>query len=268
LERLELEADLRGALEQSQFLLHYQPVVQLSSGEIAGVEALVRWRHPSRGVVPPAEFIPLAEDTGLIVPLGRWVLREACHQVAAWQEELPRTAPLLLSVNLSAKQLLTGDELVTDVKAILQESGLAPGSLTLEITETVLMRGTSDIVETLNGLKQLGVRLAIDDFGTGYSSLGYLRGFPVDMVKIDRTFVDVAGRGFRETALVRGIIDLSRALGLTTVAEGIERVDQADELQSLGCPLGQGFYFCRPGSAEDVAGWLRQGHLPLVLTAP
>ncbi|MDF2626980.1 MAG: uncharacterized protein K0R39_811 [Symbiobacteriaceae bacterium] len=250
--RLEMEADLRVALEQKQFFLHYQPVVQLATGQIAGVEALVRWQHPGRGVVPPADFIPLTEETGLILPLGRFVLYEACAQAARWQQLYACAAPITLSVNLSARQLMLGPELVADVARALAETGLAPGSLSLEITESVLMHSGAATADTLNGLKDLGVRLAIDDFGTGYSSLSYLRGFPIDTVKIDRSFIDSVGRGRRETALLRGIVDLSRALGLVAVAEGIERPDQAAELEGLGCALGQGYWFSRPGTAEQI----------------
>jgi diguanylate cyclase len=252
-QRLELEADLRVAVDERQFFLHYQPVVQLVTGQIVGVEALVRWQHPRRGVVAPGEFIPLCEETGLIVPLGRFVLKEACNQVARWQQAYPGEAPIALSVNLSARQLLLGQELVSDVGRTLSEAGLAPGSLTLEITESVLMQGHAATADTLTALKELGVRLAIDDFGTGYSSLSYLRGFPIDAVKIDRSFVDAVGRGYRESALLRGIVDLSHALGLIAVAEGIERPEQAAHMEGLGCPLGQGYYFSRPLSAEQIA---------------
>jgi diguanylate cyclase len=252
-ERLELEADLRVAIEERQFFLHYQPVVQLVTGQIAGVEALVRWQHPRRGVVLPGEFIPMCEETGLIVPLGRYVLKEACTQAAQWQQAYRGEVPIALSVNLSARQLLLGEELVSDVGRALSEAGLAPGSLTLEITESVLMQGHAATADTLTALKELGVHLAIDDFGTGYSSLSYLRGFPIDAVKIDRSFVEAVGRGYRESALLRGIVDLSHALGLIAVAEGIERQEQAAHMEGLGCPLGQGYYFSRPLSAEQIA---------------
>jgi predicted signal transduction protein with EAL and GGDEF domain len=262
LERLELEADLRWALEGHEFILQYQPVVQLTTGRISSVEALVRWRHPQRGLVPPAEFISMAEETGLIIPLGRWVLEESCRQVAAWQQLRPADEPLGLIVNISARQLWLGEDLIGDVRHALEQSGLAPGNLVLEITESVLMQGTPVTQEALDGLKHLGVQLAIDDFGTGYSSLSYLRGFPIDIVKIDRSFVDVIGKGFKETALIRGIIELSHALGLSTVAEGIETAAQLAELTGLGCQLGQGYYFGRPDDPQAVPHWLALGRLP------
>lgn len=257
--RLELEAELRAAIDERQFFLHYQPVVQLGTGQIVGVEALVRWQHPRRGVLAPGEFIPVCEETGLIVPLGNFVLEEACAQVARWQRAYPGEAPITLSVNLSPRQLLLGHELVADVARALAESSLAPGSLALEITESVFVNSTPATSETMIALKALGVRLAIDDFGTGYSSLSYLSGFPIDSVKIDRTFIGAVGRGRRETALLRGIVELSNALGLIAVAEGIERPEQVAELEGLGCALGQGFYFARPGTAEQVARRLAEG---------
>lgn len=257
--RLELEAELRAAIEERQFFLHYQPVVQLGTGQIVGVEALVRWQHPRRGVVAPGDFIPVCEETGLIVPLGRFVLQEACAQVARWQRAYPSTSPISLSVNLSARQLMLGPDLVADVARVLAESGLAPGSLALEITESVFLNSNAATSETLYELKNLGVRLAIDDFGTGYSSLSYLRGLPIDSVKIDRSFIEAVGDGRRETALLRGIVELSNALGLIAVAEGIERHDQAAELEMLGCALGQGYYFARPGTAEQIARRLAEG---------
>jgi diguanylate cyclase (GGDEF)-like protein/PAS domain S-box-containing protein len=255
--RLQLKADLEGALERGQFTLRYQPLVALSSGEIRGVEALVRWEHPVRGMVMPAEFIGLAEESGLIVRLGRWVMNEACRQARAWQEEFPRRRALTMSVNLSVKQL-QDPGLVDDVAACLGRSGLDPGLLTLEITESVLMRDTEFTMDALTRLKALGLRIAIDDFGTGYSSLSYLRQFPIDSLKIDRSFVTAIESGGEELALLSSIVALSRTLHLETVAEGVEQPTQAAELQALGSDLAQGYYFAQPLSAEDIDPLLRQ----------
>ncbi|HLN64914.1 MAG TPA: GGDEF domain-containing phosphodiesterase, partial [Symbiobacteriaceae bacterium] len=258
LRRLELEAELRRALEEEQFTLVYQPAVSFQSGRVIGVEALLRWPHPIRGEIAPAEFIPLAEETGLIVRLGAWVLREACRQVEQWQQRFPGPTPLVLSVNLSARQL-QHPGLVAEVADALADFPLAPGSLVLEITESVLMQSTDGVVATLEALKGLGVQIAIDDFGTGYSSLAYLRKFPVDIVKIDRSFVGAVGSGFKESALVKGIIDIAHALGLTTVAEGVERPEQVAELHALQCRLGQGYLFGRPAEAEAMDSLLAGG---------
>ncbi|MFZ5814481.1 MAG: putative bifunctional diguanylate cyclase/phosphodiesterase [Bacillota bacterium] len=252
--RLELEAGLRWAVESQQFVLRYQPTVDLTTGRICSVEALVRWAHPERGLILPGEFIGLAEETGLIIPLGRWVLRESCRQLGVWRRAYP-SQNLSVSVNLSARQL-NHPGLLLDVAVALEEHALPPGSLTLEITESVLMQSTANVLHILSELRKLGVRLAIDDFGIGYSSLSYLQRFPVDLVKIDRSFVEAVGRGFKETALVRGIIDLSHALGLMTVAEGIEQADQAEELRRLNCRYGQGYYFSRPLEVAAVEEWL------------
>jgi diguanylate cyclase (GGDEF)-like protein/PAS domain S-box-containing protein len=255
--RLQLKADLDRALERGQFTLRYQPLVVLSSGEIRGVEALVRWEHPVRGMVMPAEFIGLAEESELILHLGRWVLNEACRQARTWGDEFPRRRPLTMSVNLSVRQL-QDPGLVDDVAACLAQTGLDARLLTLEITESVLMQNTEFTMDMLGRLKALGVRIAIDDFGTGYSSLSYLRQFPIDSLKIDRSFVASIVKGGEESTLVRSIISLSRAMHLETVAEGIEHPIQAAELEALGSDLAQGYYFARPLRAEDIGPLLRQ----------
>jgi EAL domain-containing protein (putative c-di-GMP-specific phosphodiesterase class I) len=243
--RLELDADLARAVERNEFELHYQPVVRLEGETIDGAEALVRWRHPAKGLIPPAEFIGVAEETGQIVALGRWVLHEAIRQAAEWGTRLPGRRPLSLSVNVSARQLHDPD-LPGQLTRMLYETGFNPAHLVLEITESVLMQDMAGTVGRLRELKQLGLRLAIDDFGTGYSSLGYLRHFPVDVLKIDRAFVvDIADRT-EQSAVARAIIGLSDALHLTTVAEGIETPAQLRLLRALGCQLGQGYYFSRP----------------------
>jgi diguanylate cyclase (GGDEF)-like protein len=243
-ERLELEVDLRRATELGEFVLHYQPVVELESGRIVGVEALLRWRHPIRGLVPPNDFIPLAEETRLILPIGRWVMREACRRAAAWQDELGAEAPSVC-VNLSAEQLAE-PSIVDEVTEALHTTGVDPRSLILEITETVLMQDTEPTIAKLRSLKALGVRLAVDDFGTGYSSLQYLKRFPIDILKIAKSFVDGLGPAGGDVALARAIIDLADSFALQVVAEGVEHGTQGPRLRELGCRLGQGFHFFRP----------------------
>jgi diguanylate cyclase (GGDEF)-like protein/PAS domain S-box-containing protein len=263
MERLELEADLRHAIDRNEFTLRYQPIVLLQTGEIAGVEALVRWNHPTRGMLSPLTFIPLAEETGLIVPLGRWVVREACRQAVEWQHLRPAAKPLTLTINISGHQL-QGEHVVEDVRRALSDSGLDPRQLVLEITESVLMQQSGTILERLHALKALGVRLAIDDFGTGYSSLGYLQRFPIDILKIDKSFVDDVGRGETESALARAVIALGETLQLQTIAEGIELKQQLSGLQDLGCELGQGFFFDKPILPADIELALRNAYAPLV----
>ena len=255
-ERLELTAHLARAVEQREFVLEYQPIVNLETHSIEGVEALVRWRHPTKGLLSPSEFIPAAEDTGLIVPLGWAILREACARAAGWQ--VPGHPPLAVSVNLSPKQL-TDPNLVREVERSLLASGLDPSCLILEITEDVLMHETEATLQTLRELKRLGVRLAIDDFGTGYSSLSYLERFPVDMLKIAKTFVDKLGNGAPRSPLVEAVIRLGEALGLQVVAEGIETAEQLDRLRGLRCEQGQGFLFGRPLDEHAIDLLLRQG---------
>jgi EAL domain-containing protein (putative c-di-GMP-specific phosphodiesterase class I) len=253
LTRLALKGDLERALERGEFAVVYQPIMNLATGRIAGVEALLRWHHPRRGVVGPTEFIPVAEETGLIVAMGRWVLEEACRQARAWDEET--ASVLTMSVNVSARQIHEPG-FVEEVARVLAATGLAPQRLTLELTESVLMQDVEDTATTLGFLKELGVRLAIDDFGTGYSSLSYLRRFPIDELKIDRSFVATMNAGPDQSALVRSILKLGETLHLETVAEGIEQADQLAELQTLGAGLGQGYYFARPLTPEAFSVFL------------
>jgi len=242
--RLQTVAELRQAVADDQFELRYQPIVDLQTGGVVAAEALVRWQHPQRGLLGAPEFIPLAEETGLIVPLGAWVLREACRQARDWQERFPGQPALTVSVNLSARQLCEPG-LVDMVAAALDDAGLPARSLALEITETSLMRDADTAVATLARLRALGVTLAIDDFGTGYSSLAYLSRLPVDSLKIARPFIAAVESG-GDPALIRGIIELVRSLGLQLVAEGIELLEQHERLRDLDCDLGQGFYYARP----------------------
>ncbi len=248
-ERRGLEARLERALRDDEFELHYQPIVDLCSGMLVGLEALVRWRHPERGLLSPAHVIPLAEETGLIIPVGRWVVQEACRQGREWRGA-DGNGPWM-SVNLSARQFMEAS-LVTDVQDALASGGLDAAGLVLEITESSLMQDSEATVDRLDRLKQLGVRLAVDDFGTRYSSLDYLRRFPVDILKIDRSFVTGVDGGEKESTLCRAIVALGQSLGLQTLAEGIETAGQLGALQTLGCELGQGFLFARALEPEAV----------------
>jgi EAL domain-containing protein (putative c-di-GMP-specific phosphodiesterase class I) len=255
-ERLELEADLRQALERHEFEVVYQPKVALQRGEVIGFEALLRWHHPQRGMISPAQFIPLAEETGLILPIGRWVLEEACRQATRWQTHTPGAPPLTMNVNLSARQFQQ-PELVTEVASILADTGLDPCGLVLEITESVVMDDAAANSVVLQELKGLGVHLAIDDFGTGYSSLSYLKRFPIDVLKIDKAFVDGLGQDAEATAIVEAVITLAHALGMEVVAEGVETAVQVDQLCRLECDVGQGYYFAKPLPASAIEAWWR-----------
>jgi len=248
--RMRLEADLRKALAEDQFVVYYQPMVSMRSGEITGVEALVRWQHPERGLVPPNDFIPLAEATGLIRPLGLWVLRESCRQAVAWEAAGESPRGMKLSVNVSARQLQQ-DDLVEQVAGILRETGLPAQQLTLEMTESVLLDNGEGTLSTLTALRELGIRLAIDDFGTGYSSLSYLHRFPVDILKIDRSFVERLSTG-GDTALISTILRLGQTMKLETVAEGIEHPQELLLLRRQGCTTGQGYHFSPPVPAVRI----------------
>ena len=244
IQRLELEEQLRRAVEREEFVVHYQPVVRLADGSVSGVEALLRWQHPERGLLLPGEFIPLAEETGLIVPIGAWTLARACRDVAALQRE-PGLRKLRVAVNLSSRQL-ADPGLEDHIAAVLASSGLDPITLVLEITESVLMTDTAATIERMERLRRTGPSFAMDDFGTGYSSLGYLRRYPIQILKIDRSFVVALGEGAEDTALVLAILSLANTLGMEVVAEGIEHAWQAGLLHRLGCALGQGFHFAKP----------------------
>ncbi|HUQ63637.1 MAG TPA: bifunctional diguanylate cyclase/phosphodiesterase [Acidimicrobiales bacterium] len=248
------ERDLRHAIDGDELVVYYQPIVTLATGALAGVEALVRWKHPERGFLPPSAFIPLAEEAGLIVDLGRWVLATACAQAASW--ESARRGDFTLSVNVSAHQFQE-DDWADEVAAALAIAGLEPHRLVVEITESVLAQEMDTARRRLEQLRSLGVRVAIDDFGTGYSSLGYLRHLPVDILKIDKSFIDGVTLGPHESALARAVVKLTKTLGLTAVAEGIEHEAQLIRLRRLGCQYGQGFYLGRPEPAETIDELLR-----------
>jgi EAL domain-containing protein (putative c-di-GMP-specific phosphodiesterase class I) len=281
LERLKLENELRRALEKNELRVYYQPKLQLMERDndlqkhlketngrviatpvvlprprIVGVEALIRWEHPERVLVLPNQFVPIAEETGLIVLIGRWVLGEACRQARQWQEGRSSDPPLTVCVNLSVREFQQPD-LADTVAEMLNETGLNPCSLNIEITESLLMEDTQHTIDTLQALKELGVQLSIDDFGTGYSSLSYLNRFPVDILKIDKTFVAKLGKNYEDTALVSLTVNLSHIFGLNVVAEGVENDYQLQQLRELGCDQAQGYYFSKPLSSQEI--WAELG---------
>jgi EAL domain-containing protein (putative c-di-GMP-specific phosphodiesterase class I) len=256
IERQSIEADLRHAVERRELLLHYQPKVDLISGAIVGVEALIRWRHPQRGLLPPGQFIEIAEECGLIVPIGRWVLREACRQARAWQDAgLPA---IRIAINVSAVELRAVD-FVSSVAESLAATGLQACYLEIELTETFLMQEAKSTVTGVRELRAMGVHIALDDFGTGYSSLSYLQRFPIDTLKIDQSFVRDLTTDADDANIVRAVIGMGNSLHMRVIAEGIETRQQLDFLRAQGCPVGQGFYFSRPVSAADCARLLEDG---------
>jgi EAL domain-containing protein (putative c-di-GMP-specific phosphodiesterase class I) len=248
---LQLESDLRRAVAREEFRVHYQPIVSSETGEISALEALVRWQHPERGLIPPAEFIALAEDTGMIVPLGLWVLREACRQMREWQTRFPDRAHLAISANLSIKQFSQPD-LVAQIDNILQETHLSADDLKLEITESVIMENDRSAASTLSRLRDMGIHLCTDDFGTGYSSLSYLHRFPIDTLKIDRSFVSRMGVDGKDTEIVGAIITMAHGLDIEVVAEGVETAEQLTHLRRLQCEQGQGYYFSKPLDSQSL----------------
>ncbi|MEW6638524.1 MAG: bifunctional diguanylate cyclase/phosphodiesterase, partial [Actinomycetota bacterium] len=257
LARLRLENEIRQGLANREFEVHYQPKVSLKTGAVTGVEALLRWHHPERGLLLPSEFIGVSEETGLIVPLGRLVLREACRQMRLWQDLYPGERPLVVCVNVSARQLHR-PELASEVGRVLEETGLAPESVYLEVTESVAMDEALEISRTLRQLKRLGVRLVLDDFGVGYSSYARLKSLPVDLLKIDRSFSAGLGESPVDREIVAAMIRLARALDISTVAEGVETAEQAARLRELGCDLAQGYHFAEPLPAEAAAAYLER----------
>jgi diguanylate cyclase (GGDEF)-like protein/PAS domain S-box-containing protein len=255
---LQLETDLRKAIERQEFQNFYQPIVSLATGSIVGFEALVRWQHPERGLVLPADFILAAEESGMIVSIGLWVLREACRQMRAWQAQFPIAAPWIISVNLSTRQFKQPD-LVQKIQDILRETGLESDRLKLEITESLIMDSVDSATAMLSQLKALGIQLSMDDFGTGYSSLSYLHQFPMDTLKIDRSFVSRMGTNGQGTDIAHTIVILAHQLGLDVVAEGVETAEQLDQLRSLGCEYAQGYYFSHPVSSDKAEALIEAG---------
>lgn len=246
--KLQLDTEFRRAIERREFENYYQPIVSLNTGTILGFETLVRWNHASRGIVSPKEFIPVAEETGLIVPLGQWILETACQQMCFWQGRFPEDSPLLLSVNLSPRHFMQSD-LVQRCSAILYETQLSPGSLILEVTESAMIPDPEAAINVMRQLKSLGVQIALDDFGTGYSSLSYLHRFPLDTLKIDRAFIS---RTMEDHEIIRTILTLGRNLGIKVVAEGVETAEQVKKLQDLGCEFAQGYFFSDPVTAQEA----------------
>jgi len=255
LERVRIESALRNALERNEFVLHYQPQVDLQTGRIVGMEALIRWKHPELGMVPPSRFVSIAEDTGLIVPIGAWVMRTACAQNKAWQDA--GLGRLRVAVNLSARQFSAAD-LVPGIEAVLADTGLDPSCLELELTESLFMSDVTPAVELLHRMKALGINLSIDDFGTGYSSFSYLSRFPIDVLKIDRSFVNDITHDANDAAIVASIIALAHNLRLSVIAEGVETAEQLDYLRHQGCDEMQGYYFSKPLPAHEFEQLLRQ----------
>ena len=251
LDRMATEHSLRRALERNELVLHYQPIVELAGATSVGVEALIRWHHPEQGMVAPGRFIPVAEESGLIIPIGAWVLEDACGQLRDWHHRGPVGSQGSVSVNLSAHQI-DDPEIVRTVEAILTRTGLAPEHLTLEITESALMKDAAAALVVLQALKEIGVLLAVDDFGTGYSSLSYLQRFPLNILKVDRMFVAELGLQTGGDEIVSAVIELAHALDLRVVAEGVETEQQFDVLRSLGCDFAQGFLFSRPVPANKL----------------
>lgn len=255
-ERIEIEKALHRAVRQEEFRVFYQPLVRFAGAEVIGFEALVRWQHPERGLVSPMDFIPIAEETGLIVPIGEWVLREVVRQAAAWSAAVPQAEPLAVSVNLSARQLAHPD-LVGTVADAIGGAGIDPSMLLVEVTESTLMSDPELATTILHALRSLGVRIAIDDFGTGHSSLGYLKQLPVDCLKIDRSFISGLGMDSDDRAIVGAVVSMGHALGLSVTAEGVETPQQLAELEALGCDVGQGFYFAKPQPGDVVTALVR-----------
>ncbi|HKP38987.1 MAG TPA: EAL domain-containing protein [Pyrinomonadaceae bacterium] len=252
---LQMENDLRRALDREELRVHYQPIVSLDNGHLAGFEALLRWQHPERGFISPVDFISLAEDTGLIVPIGMWILKRACQQLAKWQWKAPANRQIFMSVNLSSKQLAQS-ALVDQIRETLEETHVDPRHLKLEITESAVMENAETAAQLLRRLKALGVQLSIDDFGTGYSSLGYLHRFPVDILKVDRSFIGRIGEAAENIEIVRTIVSLAENMGMQVVAEGVETLSQLGQLRRLNCQYGQGYLFSRPVDGDSIDTWI------------
>ena len=253
--RLQIEMDLRQAIQRQELALHYQPIVELATGNIVGVEALIRWHHPTQGLIPPDRFIPIAEETGFILKLGNWALREACRHLRQWQKQHIVTSSFSVSVNVSAHQFAQPD-FVKQIDEILAETQIDPQCLKLEITETVIMQDTAFVTDNISGLQQRSIQLSIDDFGTGYSSLSYLHSFSVENLKIDRLFIHRMHKSENNFGVVTAIVQIAKAMRMNLIAEGIETSEQLAQLKVLGCQFGQGYLFSKPLPSEDMVDLL------------
>jgi diguanylate cyclase (GGDEF)-like protein len=257
IEHMQTENDLRRALQRNELELHYQPILKLSDGSIVAMEALLRWHHPERGLIGPAAFIPVAEESRLIIPIGRWVIEQACLQAAEWQQRAPDSAPIGVAVNLSARQI-ADPQLVGSISAALRTSGLDAGTLRLELTESTLIEDTESVERTLQSLKELGARLVLDDFGIGFSSLGYLKRLPLSAIKLDRSFVEHLTEDSDDAAIVHAVTEMAQALNISVVAEGVETEEQLQAVRALGCGYAQGFYFARPVPVGELEALLSE----------
>ena len=248
---LQLETDLRTAIERDELVMYYQPIIDLNSMRLFGFESLIRWNHPTRGLVPPTEFIPVSEQTGFIIPLTLWVLRTSCRQMVEWQRKNPANKNLVISINISGKHFAQKN-LVEQIKRILFETGIEPSCVKLELTESAVMENAESVISMMKQIRDLGIQLSIDDFGTGYSSLSYLHRFPINTLKVDRSFVNTMEDGTENGEIVRTVIALAKTLRLDVIAEGIETIHQLHQLRILGCEYGQGYLFSRPVPAEEA----------------
>ncbi len=262
--RLELDNDLRRAIERQEFVLKYQPIVELNTQKIIGLEALIRWQHPEKGLISPGKFIPIAEETGLIIPLSNWILNQGCQQMCEWQQLSDNSQELIISINLSVKQF-SQNNLVEEIMSTLQNLGMNKNCLKLEITESCIVKNTEEVCSILTELKALGINLSMDDFGTGYSSLSYLHRFPFDTLKIDRSFIKDMSQSTDKLRLTQTIIHLANDFGMEVIAEGIETKEQWEQLQQLGCPYGQGYYFAKPLTAQEVEKIILEGNNRLIV---
>jgi EAL domain-containing protein (putative c-di-GMP-specific phosphodiesterase class I) len=255
--RWQMEMDLRGAVNRKEFLLYYQPIIALEKGEITGFEALLRWTHPQQGLLPASKFISIVEETDLIMPVSEWVLREVCGQLIRWNQQYPDMIPLVISINLFSRQLLQTN-FVRVVKQILKETGIDANNIMIDITESMIMDNTKIAARVLKQLKAMKIQLTIDDFGTGYSSLGYIRKFPADLLKIDRSFISRMNDDEESLGIVRTVITMARNMGLKVIAEGVETAEQLKQLRTLGCDYAQGFYFSQPLDSQEVEHMLKK----------
>jgi EAL domain-containing protein (putative c-di-GMP-specific phosphodiesterase class I) len=262
LDRMQLEADMRGALDHKEFIIFYQPIIDLTTHQPVAFEALVRWNHPRRGIIYPLEFIPMAEENGLINAIGEWIIRESCRELRVLQERYPMQPPLKMSVNISGKQFAQRD-LASKVSAIIRDTGVDAHTLALEITESMIMENIEMAVDTMNQLRSLGVQIHIDDFGTGYSSLSYLHRLPIDAIKIDRTFIKKLSADGKNKEIILSILSLATSMNFEVIAEGVEMNHQLLNMQKMHCHYGQGFLFSVPMAPGEIDGWVKAEQLKI-----